>query len=736
MELRFWAATDTGQVRDHNEDNFLVDQNLQLFVVCDGMGGHAAGEVASAVCVRTVREVVASEQELIERLESDPEDRVALERLKQLMRRAVETANARIFQMSNDDSTRRGMGTTCVAQLIVGRRLFVGHVGDSRIYRLRGEEIEQITDDHSLLNEMIRQGQVPPDMTEAEFPHNNAVTRAVGVRETVDVDAFFVEVEPGDRYLMCSDGLSEYLEGYSDPRSLMATGEPEETTEQCITFANESGGKDNITVVVLDCERAVVKQDDGAGPAKAEVIEMLRKTAYFHYLEGPELEQVRQMAERLELEADEDVIADGEDNHRLFLILKGSVSLQLDGEQVSVLTTGEHFGEMALIDAQDEKDENMVARTLEPSIFLAIGRARFLGLIRGEPNLAIKLLWNFVQVFADRLQSVPPEFRFTPDEWRSDPEAIADVTPPSGTLVFEDDLDRKEKREEEKEGSDEAAIEVARTPNLPDLPPLGEVRSGLSEVTAPGAGSLDSDASQPEDKRVTQSLDALDRDALADSSSESPSEPEEEAPAVQINTSSSPEDGESTTEAKPQLEVGDVSEDHGFKRDEPTAQIDKPDFAKKEEESSSKGRAARSELSKTVEINWEDAPPEKREQLHKGPPPPPDEGIEEGDEVALRETVSMDANVDELRRIRDQQESTKAKPTPSASILKKAAKKETSESPPDSEESEPSAADNGGKRVAISGQAQVTEGEEEVPEEEEPKIMISSDLMAEGEEMD
>ncbi len=519
MELSFWAATDVGRVRDHNEDNFLVDKKLQLFVVCDGMGGHAAGEVASAVCVRTVREVVVPEAELLAHLRQNPDDEAAAAKVVQLMGRAVRTANARIFEMAQQDASRRGMGTTCVSLVIAGSRGYVGHVGDSRIYRLRDGEVEQITTDHSLLNEMIRQGKIPADTSEENFPHKNAVTRAVGVREKVEVDAFSFPIKEADRLLICSDGLSEYLTAKVDLVDMIGGAEPRATAERCIEHANNSGGKDNITVAVIDALSAGASAEEGV--EREKVIEILRNTAYFHYLAPPELEQIRRMARRVEVEADQAVVGEDEDNQHMFLILKGSVSLQLDGDQVAVLTTGEHFGEMALIDAQDENDTNLVARSLEPSILLAISRDQFVGLLRTAPSLAMKLLWNFVQVFADRLQSVPPEYRFTPDEWRSDPEAIADVTPPSGKLVFEEDKGRI--RESTPHG--EVTLDVAGLKSRRSG--FGESRSTVTTSTdleplppSVGAGSRgkgEEDKEKKVDLRATMSLDAVDP-SLLDSS--------------------------------------------------------------------------------------------------------------------------------------------------------------------------------------------------------------------------
>ncbi|RDV39036.1 Stp1/IreP family PP2C-type Ser/Thr phosphatase [Bradymonadaceae bacterium TMQ3] len=450
MELRFWAATDTGRVRDHNEDNFLVDKRLQLFVVCDGMGGHAAGEVASAVCVRTVREVIAGAGDLLGHLQEAPDDAQVQQATVELLRQAVKSANARIFEMAQQDPSRRGMGTTCSALLISGAHGFVGHVGDSRLYRVREGGVEQITMDHSLLNEMIRQGKLPPDTKERDFPHNNAVTRAVGVREFVEVDAFDFSIEAGDRMMMCSDGLSGYFEEEIDVLDMTSGEVLEDIITRCIDFANESGGKDNITVIVVDAVDAEAEQGD-----VAPVLEMLRNTPYFHYLAVNELEHIRRLGEVVEVQPEAIVTSPENVTHSLFVILRGSVSLHLDGQRISVLTAGEHFGEMALIDAQDDSDNRLRVQALEPTTLFAIARDDFMGILRSAPGLAIKLLWNFVQVFADRLQGVPAEYRFSPDQWREDPDAAVDFTPPSGSLVFTDDIKRIVERSEAAEVMDD-----------------------------------------------------------------------------------------------------------------------------------------------------------------------------------------------------------------------------------------------------------------------------------------
>lgn len=718
MNLRFWAATDVGRVRDHNEDNFLVDQNLQLFVVCDGMGGHAAGEVASAVCVRTVRDVIASQADLLAHLRENPNDDLAGEKLRLLMRTAIQSACTRIFEMAQRDPSRRGMGTTCIALVLAGHRGFVGHVGDSRMYRLRDGNVEQVTDDHSLLNEMIRQGKVAPGTTEQEFPHKNAVTRAVGVRESVDVDAFIIDVVDMDRLLMCSDGLNEYFDDSVDLLEMMGSKEPEETTARCIDFANQAGGKDNITVVVIDCGNDLIAEDDA--PERSEVIEMLRETAYFHYLAPAELEQIRRMANRVELDADEAVVADDEHNDNLYLILKGSVSLQLDGEQVSVLTTGEHFGEMALIDAQDEQDTNLVAQTLEPSIFLAIERDQFVELLRTAPGLAIKLLWNFVQVFADRLQSVPPEYRFTPDEWRSDPDAIADVTPPSGTLVFEEDLERTQ-------GSSSGGSTGDRKPMVPPLPrdgtpPAIEVSAG---VTASGEGFADDEQwgraqtdtidppDIPLDIRETMGLDDIDLDYEA-----SPSAP------VEFNRQAKGKSTSSYSQSSLEPELGGAEssspQEDGITKgansaeDIPSVSFNRPKGGGADGKSAPPTTGSDIELRETVQMDWDADGEELSEMRAKhrkgrrsaggkkssdGPPALPPKasdkkgvGAEPSNPVVTKKAPPGGQD---------------NKPVPSAEVLKKASEGETAAG--GNETSSPSV-------------------------KEDPKVMISSDLVVDDDE--
>src|ERR1700709_178132 len=156
MEIKFFAATDIGRQRDHNEDNYLVDPKLHLFVVADGMGGHAAGEVASQVAVHTVCRTVRENADVIERHRDNPESPSARQEILAVLEHAIQTTTSEVYHRAQEDPDKRGMGTTCSCLLLIGTRGFIAHVGDSRIYLLRQGQVHQITEDHSLLNELVR----------------------------------------------------------------------------------------------------------------------------------------------------------------------------------------------------------------------------------------------------------------------------------------------------------------------------------------------------------------------------------------------------------------------------------------------------------------------------------------------------------------------------------------------------------------------------------------------------
>ncbi|MFI4914286.1 MAG: Stp1/IreP family PP2C-type Ser/Thr phosphatase, partial [Steroidobacterales bacterium] len=246
-KLRCVGLTDTGRIREHNEDTIACDADIGLVVLADGMGGYNAGEVASGIAVKTIVGLV---REAIERQDLRVHDAASgLTRASIVLRDAVLRANKIIFQTARTQPQCEGMGTTVVGALFFDNHISIAHVGDSRLYRLRGPTFEQVTLDHSLLQELVDRGFYSPE--EAQRAANkNYVTRALGVEPNVDVEVQEHSVQKGDLYMLCSDGLSDMVEDEDIHLTISTFGANLEIATKLIQLGNDNGGKDNISVVV------------------------------------------------------------------------------------------------------------------------------------------------------------------------------------------------------------------------------------------------------------------------------------------------------------------------------------------------------------------------------------------------------------------------------------------------------------------------------------------------------
>ncbi len=243
MSYEFFSAVDTGRARSNNEDSVAVDEASGLAVLADGMGGYNAGEVASGMLTSFIK------AELGRWLQEAGESATDAE-VRRAMVICVDNANRAIFNAANSNPQYAGMGTTLVLAVFREGRLLVGHVGDSRAYRLRGGKLTQITRDHSLLQEQIDAGLITPE--QAAFSANkNLVTRAVGVEDTVLLETHLHETQPGDWYLLCSDGLSDMLDDEAIAQVLQMHDSVPAAGAGLIDAANDAGGKDNIAVVLV-----------------------------------------------------------------------------------------------------------------------------------------------------------------------------------------------------------------------------------------------------------------------------------------------------------------------------------------------------------------------------------------------------------------------------------------------------------------------------------------------------
>jgi len=253
-KLAFVGQTDTGRVREHNEDTIASDVDVGLLVLADGMGGYNAGEVASGIAVKTITNLV---REGLAREDLGSLDRATgLTRPSIVLRDAITRANKIIYQTARSQAECEGMGTTVVAALFYDNKISIAHVGDSRLYRQRGSQIAQVTMDHSLLQELVDRGFYSPE--EAQRAANkNYVTRALGVEPQVEVEVQEHPVDKGDIFILCSDGLSDMVEDEDIRLTISTFGANLDTVaKQLIQLANENGGRDNVSVVLAQANEA------------------------------------------------------------------------------------------------------------------------------------------------------------------------------------------------------------------------------------------------------------------------------------------------------------------------------------------------------------------------------------------------------------------------------------------------------------------------------------------------
>ena len=252
MMYEICTETDPGMTRENNEDAVAVDSLTGLCILADGMGGYNAGEIASGMACAFIKSEMG-------RWLSQAGKNANAKEVKRALEICVQNANHSIFNAANSNPQYTGMGTTLVVGVFQPNRLMLGHIGDSRCYRLRGSDFQQITKDHSLLQEQIDAGLITPEQA-LTSSNKNLVTRALGVEDAVLLDVTEHRVEEGDIYMMCSDGLSDMVRDHLIADIMLAHSSLEEKGRQLIAAANEGGGRDNISVVLTHAKQAAVKR--------------------------------------------------------------------------------------------------------------------------------------------------------------------------------------------------------------------------------------------------------------------------------------------------------------------------------------------------------------------------------------------------------------------------------------------------------------------------------------------
>lgn len=397
-----FGSTDVGRKRQHNEDAMLVDPGLGLYVVADGMGGHAAGEVASARAVEVVKQHLTTNKSILKDLAKDASqaNRAAGAALVEV---AIQRACSDIYRMATADSTKRGMGTTFVCLAIAGNRGVIGHVGDSRVYLVRSGQCHRLTEDHTLIAAQLKAGTITRDQA-ASSAYRNVITRAVGIQESVQVDTLIVDLLPGDTFVLCSDGLHGYLAD-DEVSPLVAAVGADALPKRFVDLANERGGKDNITAVVVKVAGDATQVSEETAEAQSRM-EALKKIPLFRHLTYKEQTAVLSIATTRTFPAGREIVTEGQPGEELFVVIRGRVAIEKNGVEIAELRAGGHFGEMGLI---DNAPRSATVRATEPTRVMVISRQDLMTLMKRESILAVKMLWSFVQVLSDRLRATNSE---------------------------------------------------------------------------------------------------------------------------------------------------------------------------------------------------------------------------------------------------------------------------------------------------------------------------------------
>lgn len=396
MRIECVAETDVGRERDHNEDNHLVVPELGLFVMCDGMGGHAAGEVASKVAVDTIHAVI---DEHAGGLDTPASVEGRARALVSLLRSSVEDANRAVHTLSRSEKTM-GAGTTCTSLLVRHGKAALGHVGDSRAYLARDGQLHQLSQDHTFAAEAVARGVMTPEEV-ADIPEAAYLTRAVGPHPSVVVDTLLFDLLPGDTILLCSDGLHGYIRSDDELLSCL-DGPVDQVPGRLIALANDRGGEDNITAVVLRVEEdeEAERLDVERTTQVAADLAALRHIDLFGELTHAELSRVVQVLESAEFEKGDVILQQGDTTASLFVLVEGCARVDRNGERIASLPPGTHFGEMALL---TQRPRTATVQALEPCRVLILEREAFYSLAQQDAVLGVKFLWKLAQTLSMRL---------------------------------------------------------------------------------------------------------------------------------------------------------------------------------------------------------------------------------------------------------------------------------------------------------------------------------------------
>ena len=407
MKLHYYGKTDKGLKRTTNQDSFRTLPDLNLFIVADGMGGGIAGDMASKIASNEIIKFVQKNRGTVEFcLEGCSED--GIENLTTLLVNALQEANLALYEESVKRRVQGKMGTTATLLLLTSQKAIMVHVGDSRLYRVRENLFSQLSTDHTIAQDYISRYGSTPDTLSGEIA--GMLSQAIGIKRYVTPERAVFDILEGDRFILCSDGLSRYLtKGNLALLKNNIFKEPtndeglfvKKSVEKLIDFALESGGVDNITVVMASPTKSSSRRQSNL----LKELDLIKKCTLFKTLKEDELLQVIEGAELKQLKK-YDLLPNsskGSENDPLFLLLEGQLSLLKQTTHIDTLLPGNHLGALSLFDQWPKEITIFVDK---PSVILVIKKIHLLKLISNSPEIGTKLLWELSLSLAKNFKTI------------------------------------------------------------------------------------------------------------------------------------------------------------------------------------------------------------------------------------------------------------------------------------------------------------------------------------------
>ena len=410
LQIRGWAATDVGQRRSRNEDRFFRDPDRGVFAVADGIGGKPGGAKASELVVRQIDERAEDIRRFVDRRDA-PLEACGRDEIFEFLTDAVQAINQRVYSQRDSSKFPRGIGSTLDLVVLASGGAFVLHVGDSRVYLLRGEQIYRITRDHTYEQQLRDNHRGDPREQHPE-KYGHVLTRSMGGRPRVTADRLFVDLRPGDRLLLCTDGVTRHLTG-SDILTLSGECDDEMVPQRLIDEANDRGGLDNSTAVLVSVDRGGEEAPESADFARAPTqpdtfrrVRFLESVMLFSELEFQELLKVLRFVRTRHAPKGEVIISRGDPVDGLYFVMEGQLTVELNQKRLTTLNAGDHFGEFALF-GQPVRSADVKAE--ESSELLFISKGNFEKLVDETPDVGTKLLWQLLARSSQIIQEMLAE---------------------------------------------------------------------------------------------------------------------------------------------------------------------------------------------------------------------------------------------------------------------------------------------------------------------------------------